>query len=270
MLAIVFVMTDLVTQNYCNAQSTTQKKAPKVSSENPSSIIGNTIKIRDIEIAEYDFPKNMTLDDAEKACAKLGNGWRCPSKNELNIIYQNKKKIMDLKADLYWTSTKGTFNFFQQDFRDGKQQTRIADWEKAFVRPVKSIAMPMGLITGTTVKIGNLEIAQYDFINSMDWRNANKVCANLGEGWRLPTKEELSVLYKNKDKIVINSPFENSFGDVTNFNDEYGSCLFWSSSERGGLGVFIRDLIKKQDQWSEVTEGDKDGKCYVRAVRTIK
>jgi hypothetical protein len=64
-----------------------------------------------------------------------------------------------------------------------------------------------------TVKIGNLEVYPYD-LGYMKWDEAMKICAYLGEGWRLPTKDELNVLYENKYKIRC-----------------FASDNYWSSTE---------------------------------------
>jgi len=63
----------------------------------------------------------------------------------------------------------------------------------------------------STIKIGNLEVMTEDLIGNlevmtedlgeMNWGEAKKACENLGNGWRLPTKDELNVLYENKDKM---------------------------------------------------------------------
>ena len=52
----------------------------------------------------------------------------------------------------------------------------------------------------STVKVGNLEVMTED-LGHMSWDDAKKACADLGDGWRLPTKDELNVLYENKDEI---------------------------------------------------------------------
>jgi hypothetical protein len=57
------------------------------------------------------------------------------------------------------------------------------------------------------VKIGNLEVMTED-LGEMYWDEAMKACADLGEGWRLPTEDELNVLYENKDEI---GGFDNIF-----------------------------------------------------------
>ena len=65
----------------------------------------------------------------------------------------------------------------------------------------------------STVKIGNLEVMTED-LTPTNWDVAMNVCKNLGDGWRLPTKDELNVLYENKDKI----------GGFSNY-------FYWSSTE---------------------------------------
>ena len=51
-----------------------------------------------------------------------------------------------------------------------------------------------------TVKIENLEIMAED-LGQMEWDEVNQKCAELGDKWRLPTKEELNFLYQNKETI---------------------------------------------------------------------
>jgi hypothetical protein len=73
-----------------------------------SSIIGNPIKIGNIEVAQYDFPNRMKWDDANRTCLNLGQGWRLPTKDELNILYNNKNQIGNLQDPYlaYWSSTE--------------------------------------------------------------------------------------------------------------------------------------------------------------------
>lgn len=73
---------------------------------NPASIIGKSVRIGNLEVAQFDFPDSMTWDDAVNACAALGKGWRLPSKVELNILYQNKDKIGGFSSNSYWSSTE--------------------------------------------------------------------------------------------------------------------------------------------------------------------
>ena len=66
-----------------------------------------------------------------------------------------------------------------------------------------------------TVKIENLEIMAKD-LGQMEWDEVNQKCAELGDKWRLPTKEELNLLYINKESI----------GGFDNYE-------YWSSEQEG-------------------------------------
>jgi len=102
-------------------------------------------------------------------------------------------------------------------------------------------------IIGNTIKIENIEVAEKDFPNSMNWEDAKKACENLGSGWRLPSKEELNTLYLNKDKIG-------------GFADEY----YWCSTEYGGNSACFQNFYSG---FQDVT--NKDGTFYVRAIRAF-
>ncbi len=80
------------------------------------------LKIGNLEIAPNDFPSDMNWQDAKNACEKLGNGWRLPSKDELNILYKNKDKIGGFANTTYWSSTESYgSNAWYQFFYNGKQ-----------------------------------------------------------------------------------------------------------------------------------------------------
>jgi hypothetical protein len=108
------------------------------------------------------------------------------------------------------------------------------------------------MIIGKPVIIGNLVFAQNDFTQKMNWGDANKACEALGDGWRLPTKKELNILYQNKSKVW---GFERVFKE------------FWSSTEGKTLGINNQAWIQN------FINGDKNEEiCYrkysVHAVRS--
>ncbi len=100
----------------------------------------------------------------------------------------------------------------------------------------------------STVKIGNLEVMTKD-LGEMNWDEAMKACAALGDGWRLPTKEELNVLYQNKDKI---GGFDNNY--------------YWSSTEYVSQSMYTCDF-GSDDAYS--TGKWNVDKYSVRAVRAF-
>lgn len=115
--------------------------------------------------------------------------------------------------------------------------------------------------TGGTIKIGRLEVMETDLMEMetgkghMHWHKAKKACARLGDGWRLPTKEELMILYENKDII----------GGFINL-------AYWSSSEAGF--VTYSNFGRKYCAWIQSFKYGKQNKtakemyrCRVRPVR---
>jgi hypothetical protein len=100
--------------------------------------IGQTSKFGDLEVSQRDLLGQMNWGDAEKACSDLGVGWRLPTKDELNVLYQNKDKIGGFVNDNYWSSNQ-YFNgtAFVQDFNSGKYSDLIKNKECS-VRAVKS------------------------------------------------------------------------------------------------------------------------------------
>ncbi len=103
-------------------------------------------------------------------------------------------------------------------------------------------------IIGKPIKIGNIEVAQYDFPDQMNWNDAKLACAKLGKGWRLPTKDELDFLYLSKDKIE-------------GFADNY----YWGRTENGNLySVWYQNVGN-----GPLYKYDKIYAGYVRAVRSL-
>ena len=102
-------------------------------------------------------------------------------------------------------------------------------------------------IIGKSIKIGNLEVAQNDFPNTMNWEDAKKACEKLGSRWRLPTKDELNLLYRNKDKI-----------------GGFASEGYWSSTEDDDYGAWSHHFSTGVQNYD-----GKDTRYYVRAVRTF-
>ena len=84
-------------------------------------------------------------------------------------------------------------------------------------------------IIGKPYQLNNIEVARNDFPNTQNWYDAKAKCNKLGEGWRLPTKDELTKLYNNNDKIG---------GFKTNVFDAY----YWSSTEYGENLVWYQDF----------------------------
>ena len=95
----------------------------------------------------------MTWEDAKTECAKLGDGWRLPTKDELDILYRNRQTIGGFKLisnarsnSKYWSSDEapddhpwlqGKQAWSQAFFRDNFQVKHLKTWPNN-VRAVRS------------------------------------------------------------------------------------------------------------------------------------
>ena len=103
------------------------------------------------------------------------------------------------------------------------------------------------------INIGKIFIAKNDFTEPMNWDDAKKACESLGNGWRLPNKDELRILYRNKDKIG---------GFVSS-----DTFAYWSSTEFGSNGneSWFMYFNKYPTRFGD----PKTTKHFVRAVRDL-
>ena len=91
-------------------------------------------------------------------------------------------------------------------------------------------------------------IADVKDLGKFNWDAAVAACKKKGEGWRLPNKDELDKLYKNKQKL----------GGFTNGN-------YWGSADYEGITFPSPQNFGNGIQG----KGDKNGVYSVRAVRSF-
>jgi hypothetical protein len=123
--------------------------------QDAKDIIGKPIKIGNLLVAQNDFPEAMQWADAKSSCKALGIGWRLPTKTELNILYNNRKKLGKVSDwEGYWTSSAvpsrlwdpkwtpaeiGEGIAWRQYFTSGIQGYASMSNDKCVVRAVKSL-----------------------------------------------------------------------------------------------------------------------------------
>jgi hypothetical protein len=82
-------------------------------------------------------------------------------------------------------------------------------------------------------------------LGEFTWEDAKEACATLGEGWRLPTREELYLMWLNKD-------------------DSFAAAYYWSSSEYN-INLAWNQCFANGYQHLNY----KNDANYVRAVRAL-
>ena len=128
---------------------------------------------------------------------------------------------------------------------------RIKNIELIAIRRAEQEEKKLKEKMGRLVKIGNFEVTSKRLAKA-NFNDAKKECEKLGDKWRLPTIEELELIFKNKDK----------FDDRYLLHED-----FWSSSESKTYGgsqyMWYWSKDKKEDM------GYKDWEMYFIAVREL-
>jgi hypothetical protein len=102
------------------------------------SLIGKPIIIGNLIVAQNDFSNMLNWHDAKVACEALGNGWRLPTIDELNILYKNQYKIGGFEKFSYWSSKEIDSFACAQYFVNGFQHDYIKN-DPYYVRAVRSL-----------------------------------------------------------------------------------------------------------------------------------
>ena len=107
-----------------------------------------------------------------------------------------------------------------------------------------------------------IEVAKWDLRKQMNWYGALRACEVLGDGWRLPSIEELEAMYEQ-----LHMEGKGSFKAA----EAFWSSLYWSSSvntETNAWGTSDAYIMNFND--GDVSYSMKDTSILrVRAVRTL-
>lgn len=98
-------------------------------------------------------------------------------------------------------------------------------------------------IIGRPKLFGYLLIAEHDFPEEMNWRDGINSCADLGNGWRLPTIDELEYMYVNREKI---NGFSNTiyWSSSTGYQQPIGQQVWYFSFHTGEAHMYYNIASK--------------------------
>lgn len=84
--------------------------------------IGKPIRFAFVEVAQNDYPKELTYDEAIEITKSVGNGWRLPTKEELLKMYEKRDFIKGFEWGAYYLTDEvyGKNLVYAVEFADGK------------------------------------------------------------------------------------------------------------------------------------------------------
>lgn len=107
-----------------------------------------------------------------------------------------------------------------------------------------------------------------------NWEQAKKACTGLGEGWRLPTKDELEwfaeYLTKNPDEITFSSLLDGEISPPENLLYRNENGIVWSGDESRDGYVWILYVYGREKKVDVIYHGGKEHGYSCRCVKTSK
>ena len=224
-----------------------------------------------------DEPWRLKWDDAIIAASAYGSAWHLPTKDELNLLYQQKIVVGGFANDVYWSATEyDSYLAWYQFFCDGvqyynfnKTSTFTVRAVRAFHQTIPTVASAPVLaakqLKSVTYKLGDvlpdgsivfhvdasrsqgLAAKATDEPSRLKWDDAIIAASAYGSGWHLPTKDELNLLYQQK--IVVGG---------------FASDFYWSSSEKDATNA-----VYQYFNGGALFYYDKSSTERVRAVRAF-
>ncbi len=100
----------------------------------------------------------------------------------------------------------------------------------------------------------HFQVAQNDFEDRMNWAEAKLGCDHLGDGWRLPSKNELLLMYKELHQKGIGNFIETKYWSSEEDIESYEDYVAWTFDFSDG---------------NFYSNAAKNNAFNVRAVRTL-
>ena len=105
-------------------------------------------------------------------------------------------------------------------------------------------------ITLSTIDGSNFLVAEKDYAKDLGWDDAIKISATIGEGWRLPSKEELQEIYLNKEKLNLKS--EAAYWSASETEDAKTQRNFLGFSKGKSKNAWLLDFTN--GEWCDFIE----------------
>jgi len=166
------------------------------------------MKIRFMQMMDVDI--QLKVSKYELTHEHQNNGWRLPTLNDMIMVFNDQSWNTDINLENCWylidqdsegkkpfdSSLLGGFYQYQFDFSTGEHGWRDCTedhWGLANVILIRS-EIPIAKLEHNGNSISNLILQACD-MGEMTLPEAQSAIIKLGDGWRLPTIDELDLIY---------------------------------------------------------------------------
>lgn len=198
--------------------------------------LNSSYSLGDIKVSKFEF-KDVTYNQAKVLCNNLGEGWRMPTIEELELIKKSGKSCeKDLSTCFYFSQTRTCENCYDSywavSFESGK---KIMFDKNSNLKVIPVYSSPKPKLE--TWKFSGFEVCK-NIYGPMTVKEAQSFCAtisdNVNNQWRITTMQELSSM-KNYKKDLPNMVGK-TFMSYTPGNKNYFSREFLSIVEITPIG----------------------------------
>lgn len=165
------------------------------------------INIDGLQIKPYDFGQIEHCDIFSNIVSDWQDGWRIPTKEELDLIYEYKIEHGHFEDKYYWSSNRiirseHLSGAWVKHFGNGRN-FYFGELFPAYLLCVKNDNDKEYFKDGIVELefCDGIELLQYDF-GLVDWQEAENIVDELGEGWRIPTIHELELIKPYKLQLI--------------------------------------------------------------------
>ncbi|MDE6439678.1 MAG: DUF1566 domain-containing protein, partial [Bacteroidales bacterium] len=214
------------------------------------------IKAENLMVQKEDLgAEDWVTADATCKASRLGGytDWRLPTKEELMLLYANRNLIGGFQnAWWYWSSTEYGESHCSVNFSNGEWAAYAKICRIRAVRTIKTEPEEPEEPEDpyVTLPVVNLMVQKED-LGLGYWTTADAMCkaSTLADytDWRLPTKEELMILYTNRNLI-----------------GGFQKANYWSSTRYSESSYYYWYV-----NFSDGAMNTYNGSCRIRAVRYI-
>lgn len=182
-----------------------------------------------LDIFETDFKQELNYYDAQKACTNLGENWRLPTLDELEVIFKNSK---DYDTPHFYNNFNNTYYWTSTEYNKFNAWVLMPKYNSTFPKPKYESTFAKEFFgKSNTFNVRAVKFITFDVLIenpkiSLKYSDINSIVIGLGDGWRIPSKYELRMLEKDS-KLKIgdynkHDPVDDYFflGDDINKNSE--------------------------------------------------